>query len=128
MSGFALERKNIENRFSLEWTITPIAFENVPFNPPTDSDWVRLSIQNGDSGYRAIERKKRHTGNISVQIFTPINKGTATGKEYADIVINIFSDQQFNDIVTNVSSIITIDDDKAWYQTNVITPYYRDSD
>jgi hypothetical protein len=126
--SFADERKSIENRFKTEWTSTPIAFDNVPFNPPANSDWVRLNIQNGDSGYRSLESSIRHTGVINVQIFTPVNKATKTSRQYADIVSDIFSDQRFDDIVTDVSSINIIDDDDVWLQTNVTTPYYRDAE
>lgn len=126
--SFADERKSIENRFKTEWTATPIAFDNVPFNPPSNADWVRLNIQNGDSGYRALEGAIRHTGIINVQIFTPVNKATKTSRIYADIVSDIFSDQRFDDIVTDVSSISIIDDDPVWLQTNVTTPYYRDAE
>lgn len=126
--GFADERKSIENRFKTEWTATPIAFDNVPFDPPSNADWVRLSIINGDSGYRSLGSSTRHTGIISVQIFTPVNKATKTSRQYADIVSDIFSDQIFDEIVTDVSSINIIDDDDAWLQTNVTTPYYRDAE
>lgn len=126
--SFAAERKSIENRFKTEWTATPIAYDNVPFNPPANSDWVRLNIQNGDSGYRALEGSIRHTGIINVQIFTPVNKATKTSRQYADIVSSIFSDKRFDDIVTDVSSINIIDDDDAWLQTNITTPYYRDAE
>jgi hypothetical protein len=43
-------------------------------------------------------------------------------------VSDIFSDQRFDDIVSDVSSISIIDDDEAWLQTNVTTPYYRDAE
>jgi len=126
--SFADERKSIENRFSTEWTATPIAFDNVPFDPPSNADWVRLSIQNGESGYRSLDGGLRHSGIISVQIFIPINNATKTSRIYADLVSDIFSDQTFDDIVTEVSSISIIDDDAAWLQTNVTTPYYRDAE
>lgn len=125
--SFADERQTIENRFNAEWTATPIAYDNVPFNPPANSDWVRLNIQNGDSGYRSLESTVRHTGIISVQIFTPVNKATKTSRQYADIAADIFSDQRFGDVVTDVSSISIVDDDESWLQTNVTTPYYRDA-
>lgn len=126
--SFSDERQSIENRFKTEWTATPIAFDNVPFNPPNNADWVRLNIQNGDSGYRALGCGTRHTGIINVQIFTPVNSATMTSRQYADIVSDIFSNQRFDDIVTDVSSINLIGDDKAWFQINVTTPYYRDAE
>ncbi len=126
--SFADERQTIENRFNIEWTATPIAYDNVPFNPPANSDWVRLNIQNGDSGYRSLESTVRHTGIINVQIFTPVNKATKTSRQYADIAADIFSDQRFGDVVTDVSSISIVGDDDAWLQTNVTTPYYRDAE
>lgn len=126
--SFENERKSIESRFENAWTFTPIAFDNVPFNPPSNSDWVRLTISNGDSDYRSLQSTIRHTGVIIVQIFTPINQATKSGRQYADMVADIFSDQNFDDIKTDVSSINISDDDDTWLQTNVSTPYYRDAE
>lgn len=124
--SFAQERQSIENRFKDNWTATDVAYDNVPFNPPTDSEWVRLNILNGDSACRAINKRVRHTGIISVQIFAPVGTGTQTSREYADTVYSIFNNLRFDDIVTDVPSIVTIADDKVWLQTNITVPYYRD--
>jgi hypothetical protein len=41
-------RAEIETRFAAVWTATPVAFENVAFEPPADgSAWVRLTVVNG---------------------------------------------------------------------------------
>lgn len=93
--------------------------------------WVRLIIQNGNSGYRGINNLQRHAGVILVQIFVSKKdgfneKGTVRGRCFADEVVSIFNNTKFDDIVTDVSSIITIDSDEAWHQTNVSTSFYRD--
>ncbi len=125
--SFKNERIVIENRFEEFWNETPIAWENVAFESPNKSAWVRLTILNGSSNYRAINGLKRNLGIIDVQIFTPINSGTSEAREYADTVRGIFESKKFSDVVCDVASINTIGADSVWHQVNVTIPYWRDS-
>lgn len=125
--SFDAERVNIEGRFNTNWTTTTIAFDNVPFDMPNDTPWVRCNILNGNTVYRAINGLKRHTGVINIQIFVPVNTGTNTAREYSDTIATIFDGQTFNDVVCDVASIQTIGTDKKFHQVNVNIPYWRDS-
>mgnify|MGYP006409817341 CR=1 FL=1 len=124
--SFEKERLAIENRFSEYWTYTPVAWENVEFDTPNNEGWVRLNILNGEGDYRAINKLKRHTGIIVVQIFVPRDTGTSTIRQYADYASSIFDGRKFNDVVCGVGSIETIGADDIWYQVNVTIPYWRD--
>ena len=124
--SFNNERLAIENRFKDRWVDTDIAWENIAFDMPNNDEWVRLTILNGASGYRAINGLKRHTAIIVVQIFTPIDSGTSTIRKYADMVTSIFDGQKFSDVVCDVASIETVGADDTFHQVNVTIPYWRD--
>lgn len=125
--SFKNERIAIENRFEEFWNETPIAWENVAFDTPNNSAWVRLNILNGSSNYRAINGLKRNLGIITVQIFTQKDTGTNVAREYADTIRGIFESKKFSDVVCDVASINTIGADSVWHQINVTIPYWRDS-
>jgi len=124
--SFVNERLAIENRLEEYWNITPIAWANVDFDVPNNNDWIKLSILNGKSSYRAINYKKRHTGVISIQVFTPVNTGANKVREYSDTIASIFDSKKFNGVVCDVASIATIGADDRFYQVNVTIPYWRD--
>jgi len=124
--SFEKERIAIENHFEEFWNETPIAWENVAFDTPNSSPWVRLNILNGSSNYRTITGLKRHLGVIIVQIFTRKDTGSNQGREYADTIGAIFEGKKFSDVVCDVASINTIGADSIWHQINVSIPYWRD--
>ena len=125
--SFASERTSIESRLSTNWTTTTIDYQNVDFNTPNNSSWIRLSILNGQSDYRAIDSKKRHLGLISIQAFAPVNTGTASIRGYADSLAAIFDNQSFDDVVCGVASIASVGSSDVWYQVNITIPYWRDA-
>jgi hypothetical protein len=125
--SFVDERLSIENRLQEFWNYTPVAWENVDFDIPNNSDWIRLNILNGSSNYRAIDYKKRHTGVILIQVFTPVNTGTNKVREYSDTIASIFDSRTFSDIVCDVASVQNIGADDGFHQVNVTIPFWRDS-
>lgn len=124
--SFAAERASIEERLFDNWLTTPIAFDNVDFDPPNNSEWVRLNILNGASSNRTIEAKKRHTGAIVLQLFAPKHGGTGTLRGYADTLAEIFEDQTFDDVVCDTASLTNVAGSDEWYQLNLTIPYWRD--
>ena len=123
---FASERQAIESQLTDNWTTTTIAYENVAFTPPNASEWIKLNILNGASGYRAIDSKERHRGAIVIQCFAPINTGTNTLRAHADALISIFQHQTFNNIVCGLASVAAAQPSDTAYQINVTIPYWRD--
>ena len=125
--SFANERTSIEARLNANWTTTTINWENVDFDTPNNASWIRLSIINGASDYRVLEAKKQHLGMIAIQVFTPVNTGTATVRGYCDTLAAIFDDQTFDDVVCGVASIANVGASDVWYQINISIPYRRDT-
>ncbi|MEO1943429.1 MAG: phage tail terminator-like protein [Candidatus Thioglobus sp.] len=127
MTSFAAERASIEGRLSSNWTTTAIAYDNVDFDAVTGVEWIRLTILPAETNYRALEAKKRFNGIISIQIFSPRNKGTATIRTYADTLSGIFVDQKFDDVVCRSASITSVAQLSEWHQINLNIPFWRDS-
>ena len=125
--SFADERAEIENRLESLWLGTPIDYDNISFNQPNNSSWIRLNILNGATEYRALQYKKRYNGIINVQIFVPVKTGTSIARDYADTVCSIFDSQVFDSVSCDVASVTIVGADAKWYQINVDTPYWRDS-
>ena len=125
--SFADERTEIENRLQDNWIDTPVAWDNITFNQPNNSSWIRLNILNGSTEYRAINYAKRYNGIINVQIFVPIKTGSSFARDYADTIVSLFESQTFDSVVCDVSSVTIVGSDAKWYQINVDTPYWRDS-
>ena len=125
--SFADERTEIENRLESLWLGTPIDYDNITFNQPNNSSWIRLNILNGATEYRALQYKKRYNGIINVQIFVPVKTGTSIARDYADTVCSIFDSQVFDSVSCDVASVTIVGADAKWYQINVDTPYWRDS-
>ncbi len=125
--SFADERTEIENRLESLWLGTPIDYDNIAFNQPNNSSWIRLNILNGVTEYRALQYKKRYNGIINVQIFVPVKTGTSIARDYADTVCSIFDSQVFDSVSCDVASVTIVGADAKWYQINVDTPYWRDS-
>lgn len=124
--SWASERASIEARLSANWETTAIAYDNVAFEAPNNAAWIRLNIVNGDSGYRALDAKKRHTGVITLQLFAPKNQGSDTLRGYADTLAGVFEDVTFDDIVCRNASITNIGFNQEWHQMNVSIPFWRD--
>jgi hypothetical protein len=127
MASFGAERTSIEGRLSSNWTTTRIAYDNVDFNAVTGTEWIRLTILPAETNYRVLEAKKRFNGVISIQIFSPRNKGTATIRAYADTLSGIFEDQKFDDVVCRSASITGVSQLSEWHQINLNIPFWRDS-
>ena len=68
-------RASVEARFNDNWGLTPIDFENVPFNKPDSTPWVRVTIRTGETVQKSLGNVKtwRNQGVIIVNVFTGNN-------------------------------------------------------
>jgi len=88
-------RALIEGLFNDGWTTrTPVKWSTTPFQVPSKTDWVALTLLFGDSNQISMgpqgQRLERHTGLINLQIFTPQGQGTKAAYEHADFAGGIF--------------------------------------
>ena len=112
------------NAFTAGWSgRTPIAFDNEEFTQP-DISWVRVTVRNRVSNQETLgkrtNRKFLRLGAVFVQVFTPIDEGTAESDELAEAARNIFEGERLSGEVwfTNVETRETGSDGNM-YQTLV---------
>jgi len=126
--SFATARRDIEKRLADNWATTPIAYDNVAFDPPKDLPWVAIRIFEEPTeritiGSRGVHRVR---GLVVVYMYTPKETGTATIRGYGDDIAAIYRDQQFSGITFESASIANVGDFEQWYQVNVAIPFYWD--
>ena len=138
MADNELVRVAVETHFKNGWKIgavarTPVAYANNTFTPTANVPWVRLSLSEGRGANASIGSKhQRFGGIIYVQVFGVINTGEQVVKQLADEAAALFENVILNigalgKLTCRVPSVETRGADGAWYQLNVVVPYYRDS-
>ena len=118
----------IINRFSIEYLLSDIQYENVPFDLDRDAEFVRLSVVKGDSGQASMGGGDgnffKQEGVIFVQVFTPLGLGTSPANTLAESISGIWRNQQFNNIVCGAPDINHIGEVEGWFQINVACDFY----
>jgi hypothetical protein len=126
---YEAERLAIETRFNASWaTATEIAWDNVEYTPTQGTDFVRLTIIDGDSSQVSLGNSPLHRsiGIIDIGIFVSLNSGTASARGYADRAAAIFREAQFSGILCRSPAIYRIGENDGWFQYNVTVPFHRD--
>ncbi len=124
--NYAQEKDTIEQFFATNWPHTPVVYENAP--PSDNSEWVRLSIQNGRACQASMGDNPafRYPGVVFVQIFTARDVGSGRALELADLVDTLFKIAVVSGIQFKVPRINKIMSDGP-YQINVSIDFYRGS-
>lgn len=125
--NYQQEKKIIEEYFKLNWPHTPVMYENK--NYIGDSDWVRLSIQHGDSFQATMgdDPAFRFIGVVNVQIFTKTDTGSGRALELVDFVDALFRNLVISTIQFKVPQVRKVPSTTEWFQVNVSTDFYRGS-
>lgn len=105
MADYAGAVAAIRARLEANWTTTPIAFQNEPFEEPTDPNsgnplpWVFLEVLGNNSELRGTgtpgDNIWLYVGHILVHVFVPVNSGDALAQQYAVAIGEIFRAQGF---------------------------------
>lgn len=115
-------RKAIEARFINNWSSTQVAFENVPFIPPDEQHWARLSVQVLYNAYNGLGECREVIGMVGVQIYSPMRQGTLRQEQFSDEAIQIFRGS--HDGVTYQDANVTVAGEvEGWYQCNVLVNF-----
>lgn len=130
--SYADEGTAILQRFYTEWAgTTGIAVPNKEFEPTADEPWVRVSILGADaalvSSGNTGDRRYRHTGLVSVQVFVPKNTGDGVARTLAEQACAVFRGVTADDVVYGAPYVTPGGTDGNWYQLNVWAPFRRDS-
>ncbi len=131
----------LRQRFADHWTQTPIAWENVNYDPASpgglfaaNEAFVVFEIKRGEvqqvgfgnPGYRRFREK----GYWSAKIFVPSGTGISTAEILAENVAVIFraiTVEKMQFYAPRISSSESIGNDGRWYQLNVTGPWQHDS-
>jgi hypothetical protein len=117
----------IESRFATMFTVCSAKYANVKFTPTNRVAWADINVVIADSMNAEVGAgRHRNIGIISVNIYEPINTGTAAGKLKADQAAAVFRDQQFSGITCRSPKIIQVGEVDEWYVINMSVPFYRD--
>lgn len=121
----------IESYINDNWSVTPIAWENAPFEMPETDPWIRVTVVFHDNSNAGLGSScVLYQGTIAVQIFTRYDTGTGRAIAIADALIALLQNKIIeNGIYTFASSIYKVGDamrqmnrvQTDWYQLNVNT-------
>ena len=108
------------SRLSSNWLETPIAYDNAPYSPIPDQEWIRATLIPAYSQNAELSASTMHYGIFWRQIFVPLNKGTGRAYEIATMLDAIFSNKQFDEVVCYAAETSrTGDDGNGWYQLDL---------
>lgn len=126
--GYESERASIEGRISDNWTVTPIKWPNVAFEPGTASAYIEPWIVNGTSYQASLGRPAiwRHPGSLSINIRVRPQVGMGVAKTYADTLAILFRAWCASGITFGAPRIRQVGDIDGWYLLNLQIPFERD--
>ena len=108
----------------------PIHWQNTQISPPEDKNtlWMRASLDETDTARLCVGvRQYRTEGQFIVQIFSPLQIGTAIPETVADALARMLSDKHLDDFVwMRATSVVPVGESDGWYQHNMITDFQAD--
>lgn len=123
-------RAEIESRFAALWSATPVAFENVGFEPPADgSAWVRLTVASDGTALASIggpPRRWRCRGRVLLEFHAPAGSGSRGAHRLADDALDLFAAWPAGDLVFLAGSPEPAVQAGALYRVPVTVPFHHD--
>jgi hypothetical protein len=101
---------DIVTRLKMEWTTTPLVFENMPYSlPATPSPFVYAEIFGDDYDVDSVgapgQNMFKETGVAYLHVMVPNETGSRVARTYANSLLNLFREQQVGSIRTDRMSI-----------------------
>lgn len=88
-------RAEIETRFAALWSATPVAYENVVFDPPAEGGaWIKLAVVGDGAELVSIggpPRRFRCRGHVLLEIHVPAGGGSRAALALADQALDLFA-------------------------------------
>lgn len=123
-------RNQITKRFLAAFTGQfPIAVTGHRFTPPQiPNPWVRISVIFNDGAQTSLgekgNRRFQKSGFVTVQVFTPVNKGTDQNDEMASSILTFLDGESMgSELWLYNGRINTIGDKDDYYQQNVVVEF-----
>ena len=111
-------RQVIEQRLSVYWPYSFVAYENVPFTPPDEQLWIRLSVQILSRDYNGLGECIEIIGMVSVQILSPLRTGAGNQESAIDELLAIYKGDH-SGIAYQDAQVNTIGETEGWYMSNL---------
>jgi hypothetical protein len=126
--SFAAAQLAIEGRFATGFTHCAIRWQNVAFNPGANQTFAEIQVIDGNAFRASIgpDALHRSTGVISVNIYSPENIGTLTGRVLADAAGDIFRDAIFSKITCRSPVVRNVGSVNGRNVTNMTVAFFRD--
>lgn len=126
MVTLAVAREAIYEKWATDWGATsPYVFDNEKFDSPSSAAWVRVAVRHQTSTLECIGGTGNNTymrsGVVFVQVFTPVDQGTAEADSLSQAARAIFEGITLssNAIRFNNVTIREIGADGSRYQINL---------
>lgn len=125
MTSMQTARETVYQRFEDIWgATTAYTFGNEQFSPPSDAFWVRLAVQhftgNQESLGGAGNRKFSRAGQISIQLFSPLNSGMDTIDGYVHTLRAIFEGETLTGAIRCTdANAFEVGVSNGWFQVNI---------
>lgn len=131
-------RDAIEARWITSWaTTTHYTFENEKSVPPEAvaasafaldvGAWCRVVVRNTVSAQETLgpvgARKFERQGDIMIQVFVPVDMGTAHADTLAMAARAVFEGTKFSGVSCYAGLVREIGPDGRWFQVNVTIPF-----
>ena len=121
-------RQVIEGRLNDNWSTTRIVFGESVL-PPTDGNWVRISILPARSQQIAIgvPVKYRHWGIVVVEVYTTESNGANLAMQYGDTIATLYRGVSTGGVIFRTPTVRSIGREAGWHHANVEIPFQWDS-
>jgi hypothetical protein len=116
----------IETHLSDNWVLTPIDFDNAPFESNAGEAFLRCQVEWASTEQIGVGGRYRGEGIVLISVFSPANSGSRNANEMADDIAAMFNLYQYNGLKCRFASTMRIGQYREWYQINVIVPFQYD--
>ncbi len=122
-------RKLVEGRIKSEWTQTPFAFANLPYNPERGVSYIEVFVIPGEGSQISLGDNaalNRWFGIIDISVMVPKNTGTHKAFSLASDLIDLFYHFDQEGLVCLTGSMTPFTPPGDWVQYKVTIPFYYD--
>ena len=119
-------RATSEGNLASNWTTTPIAYDGIEFDSTGQSRWIRHTLLTGDSFQSAMPSCVRHTGLVSIEVFTEQGVGAKPAYDIADAVVALYQLSRISGVVFQQGTINRVGYADDIFKLTIFIPYQYD--
>ena len=126
MSATDYIRQKSENNLHMNWTVTPVAYDSIAFDSDAQNRWIRHTLLTGESLQVAMPDCVRHTGIVSIEVYTEQDVGAKPAYDLADAAVTLYALKNIGGIVFQMGTINRVGHADDVYKLTVFIPYHYD--